>query len=357
MITINPTTPAIPKTVKSWLTSDYFKTQVALCLPKHLTADRFVRIAISALTRVPKLADCTPESVLKAMMTCSELGIEPDGRRAHLIPFNNSKLHRMECQLIVDYKGLVELAKRSGEIGSIHADVVCENDQFVYDRGLIETHKIDFRKPRGAMYAAYCIIRFKDSASDPKCEVMTKSEINAIRSRSPAGSSGPWVTDYNEMSKKTVFRRASKWIQLSPELHDALEKDGDQSPATASLVTEVPLSLPEAAEPSTGDDGDLGPVQETQPAPRRGRPPKVKLESAPELSGAPEQHVQDSLSEIVLGGGFSFSDFQKWGDETGNVLEAGSMAGFADVPTEIAKRLLRAKDGLLLGLENTRNPV
>lgn len=205
-----------PQTLRQQLASDYFKQQVALALPKHMTPDRFVRVALTALMKTPKLLNCTPESVLECMLTCSQLGLEPDGRRAHLIPYGTI------CKVIVDYKGIVELAMRGGNVSNIYAQVVCENDSFSWDTGEIK-HQIDFRRSRGDMYAAYTVITFKDGRKH--AEVMTKDEIDAIRQRSKSPNEGPWVSDYGEMAKKTVFRRASKWITLSPEIADAFEKD------------------------------------------------------------------------------------------------------------------------------------
>src|SRR5688572_5477659 len=105
-----------PKTVREWIATDSFKAQVALSLPKHLTPDRFTRIALTAFNRTPKLGNCTKESVFQCLLDCSALGIEPDGRRAHLIPYGD------KCTLIIDYKGIVELVRRSGEVAYIHAD-------------------------------------------------------------------------------------------------------------------------------------------------------------------------------------------------------------------------------------------
>ena len=209
-----------PHTLREIIESDEFKRQMGLALPKHLTPDRMARVAVTLLIKTPALAQCSPASFLLAMMTCSALGLEPDGRRAHLIPYGK------DVQLIVDYKGIVELVLRSGQVSKIHADVVCENDHFDVDRGEIVAHKIDYRKPRGEPFAAYSIVRFKDGAE--KCEVMTAEEIDAVRSRSRAGKSGPWVTDWREMAKKTVFRRMSKWLPLSAEIRDAVESDDDQ---------------------------------------------------------------------------------------------------------------------------------
>ncbi len=205
------------------LASEKMRDQVALCLPKHLTSERFLRVMLTQVRKVPKLAQCTQESVLACMMDLAAKGLEPDGRNAHLIPFDNRKRNITECQLIIDYKGLVELAMRSGKISRIHADVVCENDEFEYDRGEIIRHKIDFRQERGKPYAAYAIAKMKDGAES--CCVMGFHEIEAVRKSSRAGNNGPWVTHWSEMAKKTAFRRLSKWLPLSPEYRDAEDDD------------------------------------------------------------------------------------------------------------------------------------
>jgi recombination protein RecT len=218
-----------PRTLKGLLSEDNVKNQFALALPKHLSADRFARVAITALTRTPKLQDCTPESFMRCLLDLSALGIEPDGRRAHLIPYGK------ECTLILDYKGIAELVMRSGTVTSIHADKVCEQDQFVVNRGKIEQHVVDYKGARGNAYAFYVIVTFKDGSE--KCEVMTRDEVEGIRKRSRAGNSGPWVSDFDEMAKKTVFRRASKWLPLSPEIQDAIRTDEDREFAQARNVT------------------------------------------------------------------------------------------------------------------------
>lgn len=118
---------------------------------------------------------------------------------------------------------MVELILRTGNVSGIHTDKVCEADEFVYDCGQVVKHTIDFRKPRGDAYAYVCIITRKDGSR--KCEVMTRDEVDAIRKRSKSANNGPWVTDFDEMAKKTVFKRASKWCELSSEIRDAIEHD------------------------------------------------------------------------------------------------------------------------------------
>jgi recombination protein RecT len=137
--------------------------------------------------------------------------------------------------LVLDYKGIVELAYRSGYVKDIHCDVVRAGDVFVYSLGKIQQHtpyafRLDEAKPSeaGEIVAAYCIVQMKDEATHQ--EVMTRQEIDAIKGRSRSGNNGPWKTDFAEMAKKTVFRRASKWLPLSSEVVEAFDRDTDSLP-------------------------------------------------------------------------------------------------------------------------------
>ena len=212
--------PKKPTTLKGMLGTEQMRDQFARALPDHLSVERFVRVAITAITKTPKLAQCTQESFFKCLLDLSAMGLEPDGRRAHLIPYNNQKLGVTECTLIVDYKGLVELVRRAGDVARIHADVVCENDTFAHSMGEITEHTYDLRHDRGKPYAAYAQVTLNDGSV--QAVVMSRDEIEAVRKRSKAGSDGPWVTDWNEMAKKSAFRRLTKWLTLSPEIHSAI---------------------------------------------------------------------------------------------------------------------------------------
>jgi recombinational DNA repair protein RecT len=132
-------------------------------------------------------------------MSLSQFGLEPDGRNAHLVPFKNQR-GSYDCTLIIDYKGLAALAKRSGQVSYVHADMVCENDQFEFNKGVVVKHEVDFKKDRGKPYAYYAMVRYKDGTE--QAAAMTKAEVDRIKARSRAGNSGPWVTDYDEMGKK-----------------------------------------------------------------------------------------------------------------------------------------------------------
>src|SRR5258708_23713462 len=185
--------------IQALLASDEFKQKVALALPRHCTPDRFIRIACNALLRQPALMQCTQTSLMKALLDLSAFGLEPDGRRAHLIPFKN------EVTLIIDYKGLAELVRRSGDVSYIHADVVCENDEFDYHFGTGATlnHKPKLNA-RGEVYAAYSFVRLKDGSED--FDAMDLLELHRIKERSSAvkakKKASRWFTESNEIRNK-----------------------------------------------------------------------------------------------------------------------------------------------------------
>lgn len=294
-----------PTTLKQLLMDDAVKRQIAVALPKHMNPDRMARVAMTQLLQNKKLAACTQESFMRCMLACSAMGIEPDGRLAHLIPYGN------ECTLIIDYKGLVALARRSGTVANIHADVVCDNDEFEYDCGEITRHKINFRKPRGNVFAVYVQVVFKDGTK--QCEVLSREDVEAVRKRSRAAGNGPWVTDWNEMAKKTAFRRLSKWLELSPEYRDALAVDDD--PQVSGDVIDTTLASPKTLELNSMlngvDDGEPDVSEPVNAADERVARFRARIESARddaeltvifediEQTGLP-QEVEDDLHRAAI---------------------------------------------------------
>lgn len=225
---------APPNDVRALIESPKFREEVAKVLPKHVTPERMARIAMTAVMKTPALLTCTRESVLNCLMLCSQAGLEPDGRLAHLIPFGNT------CQVIFDYKGLVALALRNG-YEAVYADRVCEGDvfdAFVENGEKKLTHRVDWKRPRGEAYAYYAVCQRNGTVD---FEVMTREEVDAIRARSRAGKSGPWVTDYDEMGKKSVLRRMSKRWDLMPEIRDVINADDDTPPAIGASTVTAPI--------------------------------------------------------------------------------------------------------------------
>lgn len=201
------------------------KPQLAAALPKHITPDRMIRIALTCYRMTPKLRECTQESVLGAVVQCAQLGLEPGLLgQAYLIPFKKkwkdaSGWHeQLECQFMPGYRGLIALARRSGEVTSINAELVHENDEFELTLGVDPkiVHKPKLDGDRGKVRLVYGVAKFKDGGYH--LEWMSMAEVQRIRSRSKAKDDGPWVTDENEMIKKTLVRRMSKYLPMSVEM-------------------------------------------------------------------------------------------------------------------------------------------
>jgi len=191
--------------------------EIQRALPKHLDADRLARIAMTTIRQTPKLLDCNVQSLLAAVMQSAQLGLEPNILgQAYIIPYGK------EAQFIIGYRGMIDLARRSGHIESIYAHPVYDQDEFDYEYGLEPKLR---HKPamgdRGEFIGAYGVAKFKDGGYH--FEFMPKSEIDKRRGRSKAKNSGPWVTDYEEMACKTVIRHMFKYLPISIEIMKQVE--------------------------------------------------------------------------------------------------------------------------------------
>lgn len=219
----NGNLPATSKAANIRALLEKSKAQMAKALPKHLNADRLLRVAMTSIQKNPKLLDCTPQSLLACVMTCAQLGLEPDQflGQAYLVPFKDTKKGIVICTLIPGYRGYIALARRSGEVKSVSSQVVHENDHFILQYGIDEKlDHIPAEGDRGAAKGAYVIFKYKDGGYS--FDYMAKGDIEKIRARSKSANDGPWVTDWEEMAKKTVIKRHSKVTPLSIELQTAI---------------------------------------------------------------------------------------------------------------------------------------
>ena len=242
--------------------------RISAVMPKHMNPDRMFQLAISCYNQTPKLNQCTPETVLSCLMKCSALGMEPsavDGLgRAYILPFFNKKTGRMEATLILGYKGMIDLARRSGEIKDISARVVHAGDEFEYEYGLTEglrhvpsTEPVDGRP----MTHVYMVAHFKDGGH--YMDVMSKAEVDIIRKRSKSPNSGPWVTDYEAMARKTVIRRAFPYLPVSVET----EQDVAADDTTPVGYDDDGLQLfPASVEVPSNVDTETGEIVEDAPS-------------------------------------------------------------------------------------------
>lgn len=233
---------------------DKMKANIAGVATKHLNPEKMVKLALANASRNPLLLQCTPQSILLCVMNASQLGLEPDGLlgQAYLVPYKNNKTGTYEATFIVGYRGLLELARRSGQIETIEAHLVYDSDEFHCEYGLEPKliHIPSFAKDRGNIRAVYAVARFKEGGH--QAEVMTLDEINAIRSRSKSGNYGPWASDFGEMAKKTVLRKLCKTLPLTTEAARVAAADGalEAGEITAVVDHEVVAALEESSEPA-----------------------------------------------------------------------------------------------------------
>ena len=220
------------ETIKDFMNSPEIVKKIHAAAPKHLTGERLAQVAMTEINRNPALAKASPISFVGAIMQCGALGLEPSGSLGHayLIPFGNGKdsQGRPNIQLIIGYRGMLDLAKRSGQISSISARAVYENDDFNYSYGLEETvHHIPASGERGELTHVYAVARMKDGGV--QFEVMSVFDVEKVKKASKASASGPWVTYYEEMAKKTVIRRLFKYLPISIEMQKAvtIDEQGD----------------------------------------------------------------------------------------------------------------------------------
>lgn len=206
------------------------KEVILKTLPHGFNYDRMCRTVINAICTTPILAKCDAGSIFLSTVRGFALGLEPNGAlsEGYLVPYWNSKKNTYEAQFMPSYRGLVNLARRSGEITEIYAKAVCENDTFEVEEGTERKiiHKPGYTKKRGAAVCYYAV--FKTVSGGVDFEVMSRDEIDAIKSRSKSVQSGktcPWDTDYDEMAKKTVMKRLLKRAPMSIEFADAVKAE------------------------------------------------------------------------------------------------------------------------------------
>lgn len=215
------------------------KPQIAMALPKHVTADRLARIALTTIRLNPKLLECRIESLMGAIMQSAQLGLEP-GPLGHcyLVPFRNGKTGQFEVQFIIGYKGLIELVRRSDRVSSISAHIVYSNDDFELVYGTEEklVHRPKLQN-RGEPVFAYMVAKLRDGGH--AIEVMTVEDIEAVRRLSKAADNGPWVDHWEEMARKTVVRRGCKYLPLSIEIQNAIVQDETVKVDLAPDMTDV----------------------------------------------------------------------------------------------------------------------
>ncbi len=214
--------------------------QIEKALPSVITPERFTRIALTAYSRNEKLQECTAESFLGSMMQAAQLGVEPNTPlgQAYLIPYRNRGV--MEVQFQLGYRGMIDLAYRSGEVQNIQAHEVYENDTFEYELGLEpKLRHVPALKDRGDVILYYAV--FKLTNGGVGFEVMSKEDVEAFaKKKSKTYGTGPWQSDFDAMAKKTLVKRLLKFAPLKSDFVRAVTADETIKSGISENMTDLP---------------------------------------------------------------------------------------------------------------------
>jgi len=227
------------------------KADIAQAAARHVSPDRLARVVLNCVARTPALRNCTMVSIYRSAMMAAELGLDPGSAlgECYLLPYKD------QCQLIVGFRGLITLARRSGEVETVQAWVVYEGDDFEVKLGthpeIIHNPRYDGDRDPSKVRYVYAVAKLRGTDT-PMFDVMTRAEVEAVRKRSRSGAAGPWETDWAEMARKTVVRRLAKYLPMSVEMAKAVELDAGESEVYTPTMIEADI------DPETGEVIEAG---------------------------------------------------------------------------------------------------
>ena len=271
------------------------RAELAKMLPRTLSIDRLLKVAQIAATTTPALAKCDVPSLVGAIGQCAQMGLEPNTvlGHAYLVPFNTKRKDANgqerwvnSVQVIIGYKGLIDLARRSGQIVSIAAHEVCENDHFELVYGLDEKlNHTPAMGERGEVVGFYAVAKLKDGGYS--FEFMSVHQVEDIRAASQGlqqakkynkEASHPWTVHFVEMGRKTVIRRLAKYLPLSIEFQTAVALDnqaeGGKDQRLDTIDGEFSMVQDEDA-PTGGADPVTGELPAPTPEPDKAPAPQA----------------------------------------------------------------------------------
>ena len=248
------------KTMQTYIKA--MEGEIKKALPSVITPERFTRMVLSAISTNPKLGSCTPSSFLGAMMSAAQLGLEPNTPlgQAYILPYSNKGT--LEAQFQLGYKGLIDLAYRSGEVELVQAHIVYANDKFECEFGLTPklTH-VPADKDRGEPIKVYAM--FKTKSGGYGFEVMSMNDVRTHAekySKAYGSSYSPWATNFEEMAKKTVLKKCLKYAPLKSDFVKGIVQDGSVKNEISEDMYEVPDNVIDAE--FTEVDKDTGEVKD-----------------------------------------------------------------------------------------------
>ena len=228
------------KTMQTYIKS--MEGEIKKALPSVITPERFTRMVLSAISTNPQLGSCTPQSFLGAMMSAAQLGLEPNTPlgQAYILPYKNKGT--LEAQFQLGYKGLIDLAYRSGEVELVQAHIVYENDTFECEFGLDAKLKhVPAENDRGNAVKVYAM--FKTKSGGYGYDVMSIDDVRKHAqkySKSFGSNFSPWATNFEEMAKKTVLKRCLKYAPLKSDFVKGVVQDGAIKNEISEDMYEVP---------------------------------------------------------------------------------------------------------------------
>lgn len=323
-----------------------------------ISTDRIRKIVVGAIANDRKLAECTPESIWLAVHKSIQLGLEPCSPLGHayLVPFKNKGV--MEATLIVGYKGLIALARNSGEIETVTVRTVREGDHFRVKYGLHDDiEHVPSLDMKGKPTHYYAIIRYKGGGST--WEVLTLEQVNAVRARSRASDNGPWVTDFDAMAGKTAVKRAMRTAPLSVSLADAIATDDeneiDVTPMRAAKQKEspaLPPSMPTQTFASEGAAQEFAAIQQSDETPAvvsvssvfSATPAETTTPTAPAASSPEADLIRERIEGMEAA-----DDYKEIAEDLKAAKARASNPMPKDVYDNLAASLLQKRDALKKG--------
>lgn len=320
-------------------TLEKLRPQMEMALPKHLTVERLMRVALTACQNTPKLLECDRKSLFGAIMTCAQLGLEPDGimGQAYLVPFAG------KVQFIPGYKGLLSLARNSGDVTAISAHEVRAGDHFDFAYGLNERLEHVPGQQRGDVTHFYAYAKFRDGGHH--FDVMTLEEVVAVRDKSQGWQSAvkyrktessPWSAHFVEMGKKTAIRRIAKYLPLSVQKAAAISAMYDAGiPAQLGDAGELIADQPEAIEHNEGGE---------QEGPKGSALDKFE-ERQEKTSAVPEGEIEaaeaEAFAATIIAGCDAAPTKADFEDRRGHAIDA-----LADLPEAVRASALAQISGI-----------
>ena len=266
-----------------------YRHQIAVALPRHVTPERMIRVALTAVSQSEKLQKCDPFTICGCVVQASLMGLEPSSvlGECFLVPFWNKRANRgkggYEAQLVVGYQGKIKLVSNTGELLGVRAAVVRQHDEFEFDDGIdpFVRHRYFHLKDRGPVVGYWAGARLKNGFTS--VVYMTVAEIEEHRDRfamtrsKEGGVFGLWMEHPESMALKTVIHKCLKYVPKSAVLRTAWALD---EAVEAGIPQKFSVDIPIELQPAGADDADGSAAEMPQ---RKSEQPQAAKPAAKEV--------------------------------------------------------------------------